>query len=1404
MSKKRFIILCLMVVLFLSCNFTLNMVNFENKMIFQKELCLKSSGYWVLNSIIIDDTGGGDYLWITAAAEDWCSGSGTWSNPYVIENVTFNANNAGSGLLIRNSNKYFIVRNCTFHNSGSFTGEYNDAGLSLNNTKNGKLIDNECSFNNGYGISLDWNSDNNTVEGNILKNNSIDGAILRYSYNITFSRNTAIFNVGTGITTLGANNSKIFQNTAIYNQAGICIASGSKNITVSDNIIRHNTIEGLYLRVGSTNNTFKNNLISYNGLGNGYGIGLRMDGTTFNKILNNDIKDNRNGIEMLTYDNNHHNIIFNNEIEDNALYGLSIQSGSNDNLIYGNLFMNSPNNALDNGANNSWDNGVLGNCWDDYNGTGPYIIWGIAGSQDNFPMFNNYNIPGDIGIIPLNQTIKIGLVNDMNHITGKDTLKGANLAAKEVNEAGGVLINGSIFYIGLTSHNTFEYEIPLNINNGVNAVYNMISNYNPDFIIGGTQYDAVNAYTETIMDAKIPFISTGCSLNTLTQNVIDNYNRYKYFFRAMINASQIFTELMNFQAYLTNYLSSPSILNRPINKIAFLYEDLYYYSNLMNTLKTYLPMVGIEIVKEIKYDSSTSKSEFEQYWNEIDNAGAQLTLVGSFFSDKVKIISETYGEIKPRCLLFSTYYNSTKEYWDGSNGKCQYEISYQSIYNISRTSLTKPFWNNFVNEYDHEPTFHSASAYNAIYLIVNATKDSQSWSADKIVDSLEKINSSNSFPGVCGYIAFTSSHGIYNALGYGSGLMCQWQSGGTKVVIPNGNLIYPDSLATGSLETPDWGINIRFTINSPSKNNVFAEFSPDFNIEILDAVDKIWYTLNSGSEKYFITNNETIDQTAWMALSDGVVKITFYSNETSGEIYRRFVHVIKDTEPPQVTIEPMDTTTFGSEAPTIILNIQDTSNITESYYSLDGGVTKIPFTGNEVTINQTLWDVLGEGIVTISFYIIDSVGKETIVYVDVYKDLPGDDFLLYIIIGVIALGLGVVSTIVYTQYRRKKRRRTEWIKLKKKKGLISPELAEGKNLIFISYATTDSDLFQIPLITDILVQYPEIDDILYWESDMHDDIYEYMDDNLKLCSVFLLFCSQNSLYSEPVKMEWRSALKLDKKIIPIFINPNDIPPLLTTKLGVQFNESEVYDSIEAIYQMLLKKLEIVSTREFCKYLIPKMVSDQYFEEKTAVMVKKDIEIESDNTIDDLQIQFISILEKNNFQFLKKPIEIEEIEKSESHLISLRFFAEDKFEKLEIGLTATIQKVEDYKNKIYLRVMGNREWMVNEILSDLANKSYPLKTVTELLREYSEKIDNFIDHIDNLEEFLRKNLGPEIEEIEETIYQYLSKQIEKDDFIKKGLQILGKRFILVFIENLPKILHEKEELEDKGKEIDIQL
>ena len=137
---------------------------------------------------------------------------------------------------------------------------------------------------------------------------------------------------------------------------------------------------------------------------------------------------------------------------------------------------------------------------------------------------------------------------------------------------------------------------------------------------------------------------------------------------------------------------------------------------------------------------------------------------------------------------------------------------------------------------------------------------------------------------------------------------------------------------------------------------------------------------------------------------------------------------------------------------------------------------------------------------------------------------------------------------------------------------IVPKVSDIK--VFLSYATLDSDYFQISKIASELKDYPKITEVLYWEEDLHDDIYDYMDQNLGRCDVILLFCSPHSIESEPVQMEWKSALKIKKKIIPIFYNEEHIPNLLTTKLGLQFNRKKIDKVSEDLYNLILKKLEI--------------------------------------------------------------------------------------------------------------------------------------------------------------------------------------------------------------------------------------
>ncbi len=129
-------------------------------------------------------------------------------------------------------------------------------------------------------------------------------------------------------------------------------------------------------------------------------------------------------------------------------------------------------------------------------------------------------------------------------------------------------------------------------------------------------------------------------------------------------------------------------------------------------------------------------------------------------------------------------------------------------------------------------------------------------------------------------------------------------------------------------------------------------------------------------------------------------------------------------------------------------------------------------------------------------------------------------------------------------------------------------------LVFVSYATVDSGHFQISKISEKLKKYPRIGDILYWEEALKDDIYDYMNINLEKCDIFLIFCSDNSKSSEPVQMEWKAALKLKKPIIPIFQDEHCMPALLSTKLGVQFRKDDINGTIEQIYKLISKKLDL--------------------------------------------------------------------------------------------------------------------------------------------------------------------------------------------------------------------------------------
>ncbi|MBD3254639.1 MAG: hypothetical protein GF383_06075, partial [Candidatus Lokiarchaeota archaeon] len=103
---------------------------------------LKLSGYWNFQSIHIDNANGyGNGTWDDVDDNDWCQGSGTFQDPYRLENITIDAKGYGHGITINQSEDvYFIIKNCTVINSGN---QPEDAGIFITVSNNGTIIDNE-------------------------------------------------------------------------------------------------------------------------------------------------------------------------------------------------------------------------------------------------------------------------------------------------------------------------------------------------------------------------------------------------------------------------------------------------------------------------------------------------------------------------------------------------------------------------------------------------------------------------------------------------------------------------------------------------------------------------------------------------------------------------------------------------------------------------------------------------------------------------------------------------------------------------------------------------------------------------------------------------------------------------------------------------------------------------------------------------------------------------------------------------------------------------------------------------------------------------------------------------------------------------------------------------------------
>ena len=239
---------------------------------------------------------------------------------------------------------------------------------------------------NGKPVHYLINQRDITINSSVLP--SIGYLALINSTNVTV-KNLNLVNSGQGILFAYTTNSVISNLTTTSNWNGIEVKAAS-NVTVTENKANNNFDFGIKFEHSSNSIVTKNNANN-----NGWaGIGIF---TTQNSVVNaNIVKNNINyGIDLVYSTSN---IVTRNNVTNIGLAYSMVLYYSNFNLIYHNNFINHyiykyvP-------ITNTWDNGLEGNYWKNYNGTDtnqdgigdtPYIL--EQGNKDNYPLMGRFSI----------------------------------------------------------------------------------------------------------------------------------------------------------------------------------------------------------------------------------------------------------------------------------------------------------------------------------------------------------------------------------------------------------------------------------------------------------------------------------------------------------------------------------------------------------------------------------------------------------------------------------------------------------------------------------------------------------------------------------------------------------------------------------------------------------------------------------------------------------------------------------------------------------------------------------------------------------------------------------------------------------------------------------------------------
>jgi len=395
------------------------------------------------------------------------------------------------------------------------------------------------------------------------------------------------------------------------------------------------------------------------------------------------------------------------------------------------------------------------------------------------------------------ETIKIGFLADLDGVAGKNAWQAAVLAVDQINDEGGVL--GRRFE--LIEEDSDEESIPQDSVKVSSALTKLITIDKVDFIVSAASSEAGLVEQEIIAEHKKILIAFQGQVDALTQRVIDNYDKYKYFFKYLgWNATAVYQAMTDGLLVLREDLG--------FNKIGYLAEDLLWNKGIRNAFDNYLEdLYGFDVVYKGVFPMGTF--DFSSYFAAAEAAGTEVLvplITGN--NGGIPVAKEYYDRQSPIFIHGGMMLGANApESWNWTDGKCNYICTavLPIIAGYPLTSKTLPAREAFIERWGETPGPWAGGAYDILrFVLPDAINRAGTIETEAVIEALEETSTETS---LAENFVFTESHDVMmgeNLMDadsdYMMAMLFQWQNGQQ---VP----IYPKKImeeAGASYMFPDW------------------------------------------------------------------------------------------------------------------------------------------------------------------------------------------------------------------------------------------------------------------------------------------------------------------------------------------------------------------------------------------------------------------------------------------------------------------------------------------------------------------------------------------------------------------------------------------------------------------------